>query len=170
MDGKRILGIDPGLNTTGYAVIDFLGNESMRIVEAGVVRSKARDSIEQRLGELHDGLTEVLQTHGPTVMALEQLFSHYDRPRTAILMGHARGVICLAARQAGINVRHFEPTKVKKVLTGNGRAPKTQVQRAVQLQLNLSTLPEPNDVADAMAIALCGHYLSDESIANQLAS
>lgn len=168
MDGKRILGIDPGLNTTGYAVIDFANEGAMRLVEAGVIRSKARDSIEERLGELHDGLTEVMQTHRPNLMALEQLFSHYDRPRTAILMGHARGVICLAARQSAIGVRHFEPTKVKKVLTGNGRAPKTQVQRAVQIQLNLSSVPEPNDVADAMAIALCGHYLADDSIASQL--
>ncbi|MEM9646016.1 MAG: crossover junction endodeoxyribonuclease RuvC, partial [Planctomycetota bacterium] len=104
----------------------------------------------------------------PEVMALEQLFSHYDRPRTAILMGHARGVFCLAARQSGIQVRHFEPTKVKKVMTGNGRAPKSQMQRAVQLQLNLKSLPEPSDVADAMAIALCGHYLSDDSINQQL--
>ncbi len=162
MDGKRILGIDPGLNTTGYAVIDRSPDAKMRLCEAGIIRSRARDSIEQRLGELHDGLTEVLQTHRPDMMALEQLFSHYDRPRTAILMGHARGVICLAARTAGIRVRHFEPTKVKKVMTGNGRAPKSQIQQAVKLQLNLETYPEPSDVADAMAIALCGHYLASD--------
>lgn len=162
MDGTRILGIDPGLNTTGYAVIDPLGGDRFHLIEAGVIRSRAKSSIEERLGEIHDGVTEVARSFQPSLMALEQLFSHYDRPRTAILMGHARGVICLAAKQAGIDVHHFEPTKVKKVLTGNGRAPKSQVQRAVQLQLGLSTLPEPADVADAMAIALCGHYLNDQ--------
>ena len=92
-------------------------------------------------------------------MALEQLYSHYERPRTAILMGHARGVICLAAAQAGIPVFHYAATQVKRILTGAGRAPKVQVQQAVQRELALPKLPEPPDVADALAIALCHYYL-----------
>lgn len=153
----RILGIDPGLNTTGYGVIDSLG-QRVRIVEAGIIRTKPKTSLQSRLGELHKSLAEIMQACRPDLMALEQLFSHYERPRTAILMGHARGVICLAAELAGIEVHSYEPTKVKKLLTGNGRAPKGQMQLAVQLQLNLPTLPEPADVADALAIALCGHH------------
>lgn len=167
MSPKRILGIDPGLNTTGYGVIETDG-QKMRLVEAGIIRSKAKDSIESRLNEIFTGVQEVIEAHHPGVMALEQLFSHYERPRTAILMGHARGVICLAAGQAGINVVHFEPTRVKKVMTGNGRAPKHQIQLAVKTQLGLPTIPEPNDVSDALAIALCGHHLGDGSMLEKL--
>jgi len=160
---RRILGIDPGLNTTGYAVIDC-GGPAPRLCEAGIVRTKAKASIESRLCEIHEGVREVIESHAPDMMALEQLFSHYERPRTAILMGHARGVICLAAGLAGIPVQHYEPTRVKKVMTGNGHAPKHQIQLAVKLQLGLATLPEPADVADAMAIALCGHHLGSSPL------
>ena len=98
----------------------------------------------------------------PAVMALEELYSHYQRPRTAILMGHARGVICLAGAQAGIPVVHYSATQVKRILTGSGRAPKSQVQQAIQRELGLDRLPEPPDVADALAIALCHYYLKDK--------
>ena len=155
----KILGIDPGLNTTGYGVIRVSGGQ-FQLIEAGIVRSKAKASIEQRLLEIHSGVSEVVQQHAPDFLALEQLFSHYSRPTTAILMGHARGVICLAAGSAGIPVKSFEPTKVKKVMTGNGHAPKHQMQLAVKLQLNLKETPEPSDVADALAIAICGFHLS----------
>lgn len=155
--GLRILGIDPGLNTTGYGVVDSRVG-SVRLVEAGVIRTKPKASLEHRLGELYQSIQELLQALQPQRLAIEQLFSHYERPRTAILMGHARGVICLCAQQHQMTVQNFEPTKVKKLLTGNGRAPKSQMQLAVKLQLNLATVPEPADVADALAIALCGHH------------
>lgn len=168
----RILGIDPGLNTTGYGVIEVdrasPGLGRARLIEAGIVRSRASDPIERRLEEIHCGVREVIESLQPQLLALEQLFSHYDRPRTAILMGHARGVICLAAGLAGIEVVHFEPTRVKKVMTGNGRAPKHQIQLAVQQQLSLSRLPEPADVADALAIALCGHHLGNSQAIEKL--
>ena len=95
----------------------------------------------------------------PDALSLEELYSHYERPRTAILMGHARGVICLAAAQAKIPVRSYSATQVKRLLTGNGRAPKSQVQQAICQEFSLAAPPEPPDVADAMAIALCHHYL-----------
>jgi crossover junction endodeoxyribonuclease RuvC len=161
----RILGIDPGLNVCGYGVIESLPNSGrrlhdVRLVEAGVIRTKPRGSLAGRLAELHRELTDIIATHKPQRLALEQLFSHYERPRTAILMGHARGVICLAAELADMPIDDYEPTRVKKLLTGNGRAPKAQMQRAVQLQLQLPTVPDPPDVADALAIALCGHHES----------
>ena len=156
---RRILGVDPGLNVTGYGVIESRG-DSIRLLEAGIVRTKRGQTMAERLLELHTGLTEVVQAHQPHVMALEQLFSHYKRPRTAILMGHARGVITLVAGQAEITVDSFEPTKVKKLMTGNGRAPKHQMQLAVKIQLKLRSIPEPADVADALAIAICGHHES----------
>ena len=167
MNPKRILGIDPGLNTTGYGVIE-IDNGKVRLCEAGIVRSRAKASIESRLDEIFTGVQEVIQTHKPEMMALEQLFSHYERPRTAILMGHARGVICLAAGQAGIEVVHYEPTRVKKVMTGNGRAPKHQIQLAVKQHLRLASIPEPSDVADALAIAICGHHLGSGSMIEKL--
>lgn len=169
MSCKRILGVDPGLNTTGYGVIEFQGR-SVRLIEAWIIRSRAKGSLPSRLKEIHEGLVEVIQQCQPTFMALEQLFSHYDRPRTAILMGHARGVLCLAAGIAGLDVVHLEPTRVKKVLTGNGRAPKPQMQLAVQRELGLATLPEPADVADALAVALCGFYLENMIGDGRLAS
>jgi crossover junction endodeoxyribonuclease RuvC len=150
----RILGIDPGLNTTGYGVIDFAARQ-VRLVEAGVVRGKTRGSLPARLQEIHDGVADVIRTFQPAALALEKLYAHYDRPTTAILMGHARGVIVLAAHEAGVAVHDYAATQVKKTLTGAGRAPKTQMQEAIRRELRLNKLPQPADVADALAIALC---------------
>jgi len=158
----RILGIDPGLNITGYGVLD-IADQQLRLVEAGVVRSRSRGTLAERIHDIHTGVVEVVQALGPSVMALEKLYSHYDRPTTAILMGHARGAICLAAAQGGLEVADYAATQVKKLLTGSGRAPKFQVQQAVQHELNLSSLPEPADVADALAIAMCHYYLAHGS-------
>ncbi|HEV3022155.1 MAG TPA: crossover junction endodeoxyribonuclease RuvC [Pirellulales bacterium] len=160
-DPPRILGIDPGLNTTGYGVLEVAVG-GPRLCEAGVVRGRTRDSLTARVAEIHAGVTDVIVNLKPCAMALEQLYGHYQRPRTSILMGHARGVICLAAAQGGIPVIHYSATQVKKILTGNGRAGKAQVQRAVQHELRLKQLPEPPDVADALAIALCHYYLQPE--------
>ena len=157
----RILGIDPGLNITGYGVLDVDGGK-MRLCEAGVVRGKSRGSLTRRLVEIHEGVAEVIAGLKPDVMALEELYSHYARPRTAILMGHARGVICLAAAEAGISVSHYSATQIKRILTGSGHAPKSQVQRAIQRELGLLVVPDPPDVADALAVALCHSYLKDK--------
>jgi len=154
----RILGIDPGLNITGYGVLDAVDGR-LRLCEAGVVRGKTRGSLTARLAEIHAGVTDVIASLHPAVMALEELYSHYARPRTAILMGHARGVICLAAAQADIPVVHYSATQIKRILTGSGRASKSQVQRAIQRELSLAEVPDPPDVADAMAAALCHYYL-----------
>ena len=104
------------------------------------------------------GVCEVIEALKPSVVAIEQLYSHYERPRTAILMGHARGVICLAAVQAGLEVVNYASTQVKKTLTGNGHASKVQMQHAVKFELKLDALPEPADVSDALAVALCHYY------------
>jgi len=124
-----------------------------------MIRGETRGDLPARLAEIHEGIADVLQSLKPDSMAIEELYSHYERPRTAILMGHARGVICLAATQVGIPVRSYSATQVKRLLTGNGRAPKSQVQEAICREFALAAPPEPPDVADAMAIALCHHYL-----------
>jgi crossover junction endodeoxyribonuclease RuvC len=160
---SRILGIDPGLNITGYAVIERRGGRVV-LVEAGMIRGRSRGDLPARLAEIHDGVREVIVALKPNVLALEELYSHYERPRTAILMGHARGVICLAGQMAGLAVHSYASTQVKRMLTGNGRAPKTQMQQAICREFGLVAPPEPPDVADALAIALCHHYL-EHSIA-----
>ncbi len=155
----RILGVDPGLNVTGYGVLEA-NSGRLTLCEGGVVRGQRGGSLYDRIQQIHEGIAEVIASLQPQVMALEELYSHYQRPRTSILMGHARGVICLAASQAGLATHSYAATQVKKILTGNGRAPKYQMQAAIQRELGLSQAPEPADVADALAIALCHHYLS----------
>jgi len=145
-----ICGIDPGLGATGYAVV-----RREAVVDAGVCRFSAEAPLEERLVAVDADIDAILAEHAPAVVAVEQLYSHYNHPRTAILMGHARGVILLAAGKRGIPVRSYSATQVKRHLTGNGRATKSQVQRAVTMALGLSEPPEPADVADALAIALC---------------
>ena len=153
-DTYRVLGVDPGLNITGYAVVEFAGFEPV-ICEAGAIRTRAGESMAQRIEQLHADLGEILREFKPSAVAIEQLYAHYKHPRTAILMGHARGVIMLAAQQAGVTVKSLAATHVKKSLTGNGHASKEQVQRAVQAVCRLKEVPSPPDVADALAIALC---------------
>jgi len=156
---RRVLGIDPGLNITGYGVISICDKE-ISVVEAGVIRSKRTDSFPNRLNSIHQGITDVIESLRPDCVGLEDLYSHYERPQTAIIMGHARGVISLAVGQNELPLHGYAATQIKKVLTGNGRAPKVQVQHAVARQLNLREIPEPADVADALAIALCHYFLS----------
>ncbi len=154
-----VLGIDPGLNTTGYGVLDFVERQP-KLVEAGVVRGKQNASLAERVAEIHAGVAEVIKSLAPEVLAIEELYSHYDRPTTAILMGHARGVILLAAAEAGVAVHSYPSTQVKKTITGNGHAAKWQMQAAIRQELGLAADPEPPDVADALAIALCHCYLT----------
>jgi crossover junction endodeoxyribonuclease RuvC len=102
---------------------------------------------------------EVFEQFRPNVMVVEQLFAHYDHPRTAILMAHARGVLLLAGAQRGVPVINYTATRIKKTITGYGRATKDQMQRSMERELNLPRLPEPADVADALAAALCHYYV-----------
>ncbi|MGE0757969.1 MAG: crossover junction endodeoxyribonuclease RuvC [Pirellulaceae bacterium] len=157
--GQRVVGIDPGLNITGYGVLELTA-AGPRLVEAGVIRGGRGRSLDSRLREIHQGLCEILELFQPVSMALEELYSHYERPRTAILMGHARGVICLAAASREIPVVPYAATQIKRLLTGNGRAPKSQMQLAVCRELRLHQMPDPPDVADALAIALCHLHLA----------
>jgi crossover junction endodeoxyribonuclease RuvC len=115
-----------------------------------------------RLKALYDGLCEVLVEWKPAAIAVEQLYAHYEHPRTAILMAHARGVYLLAGAQYSIPVTSYASTKVKKVVTGHGHAGKEQMQHAIARELGLAAPPEPHDVADALSIALC-HYLASTS-------
>lgn len=152
----RILGIDPGLNLTGYGCVEIVETAPEPVlVEAGVLRLRPKATMSFRLAQLFDDLRGVLDELHPSVMAVEELFAGYRHPQTPIIMGHARGVILLAAEQYGIGIRELSATEVKKSITGNGHASKHQMQRAIMVQCALSQPPEPPDVADAIGIALC---------------
>jgi crossover junction endodeoxyribonuclease RuvC len=150
----RVLGIDPGLQVMGYGLLDVCGAQA-RVVEAGVVRGEERRPLEERLRKIHQAVRGIVRDLRPDAIVVEELYSHYRHPVTAILMGHARGVMFLAAAEAGVPVVSYSATRIKKALTGQGRASKAQVQRMVQSALRLAKLPEPPDVADALAVALC---------------
>jgi len=159
---RIILGLDPGLETTGYGVLD-LTPAGVRVAEGGVLRSavgRVPVDMGDRVKSLYDGLVEVLEQWQPTAIAIEQLYAHVEHPRTSILMAHARGVYFLAAAQRGIPVFSYAATQVKKTVTGHGRASKEQMQYAVMRELGLSKPPEPHDVADALGIALCHVFSS----------
>lgn len=158
--GQRILGVDPGLQITGYAVIEA-GAHAPKVCEAGIIRSaegRVKGDLAQRIRLVYSGIVDVIAEFHPGVMAVEKLYAHYQHPNTAILMAHARGAIFLAAAQHQMSVVSYNATHIKKTVTGNGRAPKEQVQRTIQQELGLAQLPQPPDVADALATALCHYY------------
>ncbi|RJP22826.1 MAG: crossover junction endodeoxyribonuclease RuvC [Candidatus Abyssobacteria bacterium SURF_5] len=150
------MGIDPGLAATGYGIIETCGRVPS-LIEAGVVRARAKDPLEKRLLDLFTGTTEIIAEFEPTVVVIEELYSTYAHPRTAIMMGHARGAIFTAAASRGLPVVSYASTRIKNSLTGHGRASKEQVQKMVQHAFGLPELPNPPDVADALAVALCHH-------------
>jgi crossover junction endodeoxyribonuclease RuvC len=150
----KILGIDPGLRLTGYGLIESAGM-TPRLIDAGVIKLATRTPISARLVDLEKSLEEILDEHRPGICAIEQLYSHYGHPRTAILMGHARGVIMLAAARREIVIHEYAANRVKQSVAGFGHAGKISMQRAIASVWNLKTLPEPPDVADALAVALC---------------
>ena len=164
----RILGVDPGLQKTGYGIIEvdergtargkfsFLGAR-IKIIEAGVVRTASGLTLSRRVEKIYGALKGLIEEYRPEVLVLEELYSHYKNPRTAILMAHARGVICLLAAQARIDLVGYAARKVKKAITGSGAATKDQMQRMVKDILGLKKVPRPHDVADALGLAIA-HY------------
>lgn len=149
----RIIGIDCGLNVTGYGIIDT-GNYDPTLVEAGVIRTRATWALEKRVRVINDELCAILDEFKPEAMVVEDLYSHYEHPKTAIIMGHARGVIFLSAAKSEIPVVNYGATRIKKALTGNGHASKVQVTAAVKAILGLKKDIKPSDVCDALACAI----------------
>jgi crossover junction endodeoxyribonuclease RuvC len=148
----RILGIDPALRTTGYGAVERR-NGRVRLIEAGVVAPSA-GTLEERLRELHSGICEVIAQTAPGLVVIEELYTNYKNPRTALLMGHARGVLCLASAQAGVTVYTLGHARVKRALVGSGSARKEQVNAMVTRLLGLRCAPKSHDVSDALALAL----------------
>ncbi len=164
----RILGIDPGLEATGYGLIEADAG-SAHLIEAGLIRTQSRDSLARRLATVAEQLRTLLVQHRPNLMAVEDLYSHYERPKTAVLMGHVRGVILAQAALKQIEVVSYLPTRVKKAVVGRGHAPKLQIARMVQMRLKLDPEQIPSDVSDALAVALC-HWQQMQSVHGRIRS
>jgi len=152
----KVVGVDPGLRVSGYAVVEQgQKTREIRVLDAGVIKADDTLELEKRLGQIYNDIDALLNEHEVDIMAVEELYAHYEHPRTAILMGHARGMFLLAAANHGVKVVSFAATRIKKCLTGHGRASKQQMQHAVAQQLKLGQVRRPADVADALAIAMC---------------
>ena len=160
-----MLGIDPALRVTGYGVIEQV-NKRVSLIEAGVVSPRVDRTLEERLADLHAGVRDILAETKPDVVVIEELYTTYKNPMTAILMGHARGVMCLASAQAGVRVHTIGHSHVKRALVGSGAARKDQVNAMVTRMLRLKTAPKPNDVSDALAIALAYLNIADHVLAH----
>jgi crossover junction endodeoxyribonuclease RuvC len=148
-----ILGIDPGTANTGYGVVRGGGASLPSLVECGVIRTKARDPLPARLREIYEGVRELLERHRPDAVSVEDVF-YAKNVRTTVVLGHARGVILLAAEQAGLVVNEYAPSEIKKAVVGTGGATKEQVQFMLTRLLRLKSVPQPADAADGVAAAL----------------
>ncbi len=149
----RILGIDPGYAIVGTAVVDFDGNTFL-LQNCGAITTSAKDPFSKRLATVYTDLCELIDHYKPDCMAVEELFFSNNH-KTAIAVAEARGVILLAARVKNVPIYEYTPLQVKMAVTGYGKATKNQVQEMVRIMLNLRTVPKPDDVADAVAIAIC---------------
>lgn len=148
-----ILGIDPGVAIVGYGVIEYK-NGRMRPIDFGKVTSPAGMDLPKRLKMVYDGITQLIEMHHPDVVAVEELFFNTN-VTTAIAVGHARGVILLAAANSNTKIYEYTPLQIKQAVVGYGRADKNQVQQMVKMFLKLSEVPKPDDTADALAVAIC---------------
>lgn len=154
-----ILGIDPGYAIVGAGVVDYFGGQ-FRLLEAKAITTEAKTPFDQRLCEIYDGVAQLIAQHKPAAMGIEKLFFNTNA-KTAIDVAQARGVILLAAAQAGVPSYEYTPLQVKQSVVGYGRAEKKQVQDMTKLLLKLSACPKPDDVADALAIAICHAHSSN---------
>jgi crossover junction endodeoxyribonuclease RuvC len=148
-----VLGIDPGTANTGYGVVKGDGRGPVALIECGVVRTRPRDPLPARLREIHDGVAELIARHRPDILSIEDVF-YAKNVRTTVVLGHARGVILLAAQQSGLEIHEFPPAEIKKAVVGSGAATKEQVQFMLTRLLRLKSVPQPSDAADGVAAAL----------------
>ena len=149
----RIFGIDPGSERTGYGCLESDGSHH-RIVSCGAISTGRARAFPEKLLEIHRCLSVLISEHKPDGVAIENLF-HAANARSALMLGHARGVAVLAAVQAGVPVAEYSPAEIKRAVVGYGRAEKAQVQQMVKMLLGLSAVPTPHDAADALAVAIC---------------
>jgi crossover junction endodeoxyribonuclease RuvC len=150
----RVMGIDCGGEYTGFGVVEQGAGGDLVCVDVGVIHLSQRDRLERRLGQIFERLTEIIHRHQPDVVAIEDVF-HAANSKTALKLGHVRGVAMLSAAQCGLEVIAYAPLTVKSAVVGYGKAEKAQVQMMVARLLRLPEVPQPADAADALAIAIC---------------
>ena len=155
---QRVIGIDIGLRFTGYGIIDFDGNQEI-VIEGGVIKTNPSDDLHLRLGSIFEDLDQIYKQFNPQVTSIEDLYSRYRNLKTAIVMGHARGVACAVSSINNAPVFHYQATQIKKMITGSGRADKTQMMKSVGLRLSQGVISNEH-VADAFASALCHKMMS----------
>jgi crossover junction endodeoxyribonuclease RuvC len=148
-----ILGIDPGTANTGYGVVEGDGLGLVSLVECGVIRTKPRDPLADRLFEIFEGVSELIARHRPDALSVEDVF-YAKNVRTTVVLGHARGVVLLAGRRANVDIHEIPPAEIKKAVVGTGAATKEQVQFMLMRLLRLKSVPQPSDAADGVAAAL----------------
>jgi crossover junction endodeoxyribonuclease RuvC len=148
-----ILGIDPGLAIVGYGVIEYFGNQ-YRVLDYGAITTDSDMSFPERLETIYKKMSDIIDTYQPEDMAMEELFFNKNT-KTALKVGQARGVQILCAKNKGLKIYEYTPLQVKQAVVGYGRAEKSQVQKMVKVLLNLKEIPKPDDVADALAVAIC---------------
>ena len=151
---RRVMGIDPGLKATGYGVVGYAPDGRPQAVEAGSIEPKAGASLAERLLKIHGHLADILERQKPDVVVLEKLCAHQAHPMTAVVMGHARGVICLVCAQKAVAVVEESPKRIRKALSGNGNASKEQTRRVVASFLKIDPAKLTLDTSDALALAL----------------
>jgi crossover junction endodeoxyribonuclease RuvC len=161
--GEIIVGVDPGTAVTGFGVVRRDPRGGVELVECGVVRTRPQAELSDRLRDIFEGVSEVIERHAPVAVAVEGVF-YAKNVRTAVVLGHARGVILLAAAQRGVRVAEYPPTEIKTAVAGTGRATKEQVGMMVQRHLRLVEPPRPDDAADAVAAALCHAFTLGRSL------
>jgi crossover junction endodeoxyribonuclease RuvC len=149
----RILGIDPGIEITGYGLIEAASGH-IKLIRTGTIKTDRRRRLGERLKKIYKELTEIIGQYRPKILVLERPYSHYRHPTTTIVMGCVRGIIYLASSQNNIPIEDFPPTRIKKAISGRGDASKEQVQKMVGYLLNLKEPPGQEDVADALAISI----------------
>ncbi|MFQ5633380.1 MAG: crossover junction endodeoxyribonuclease RuvC, partial [bacterium] len=150
---SRILGVDPGLSSTGWGVIEC-NDHSYRLIAKGAISTTARNDFPSRLLIIHDAISHVIETYRPGILAIEKTI-YAKNIQIALNLGHVRGLLILAAVQQHLEIVEYTPKEIKASITGNGNASKLQVQKMVQSLLALGEMPSPHDVADALAVALC---------------
>ena len=164
----KIFGIDPGSERTGYGCIEVSGGRHVLVI-CGSISAPARSSFPDKLKHIHTDLASLLQQHRPDCVAVENIF-HARNVRSALKLGHARGIALLAASEAGLPVVEYAPAEIKRAVVGFGRAEKHQIQQMVKLLLGLDALPSPHDAADALAVAICHVHSSTGVIAERAAA
>ena len=160
---KIILGIDPGIADTGFGVISKDATGKIKCLDYGSIKTLAKTALTERLGILSQALADIIRKYEPDLMSVEELF-FAKNAKTALIVGHARGVILLTAKQHSVPVVEFTPLQVKQAVSSYGKAPKEQVQKMVKMLLNLKNIPQPDDAADALAVAICACNQQDINV------